>query len=81
MSNQFKHIFESANANKKLFDASVLSVREALDNAISKTMAESSAPVMKVSPRVYSTGWLKGSFSYPWVVVCIIVPAILEVIV
>ncbi|MCQ2055529.1 MAG: hypothetical protein MJY82_09620 [Fibrobacter sp.] len=78
MSKKFKHIFESANANKKLFDASVEGIKDALNTSISK--------VYTVSPkqpiRTYvSTGWLRGSLSYPWVVVCIIIPAILEVIV
>lgn len=77
MSKQFKQLFESANANKKMFDASVDGVKEALENSL----AETYTPVVKVSPRISNTGWLKGSLSYPWVVVCIIVPAILEVIV
>ena len=88
MSNQFLHIIESASANKQMFDSSMEKLRNTLDNSIqamkvpapeiysTKAIKQEEAKSSK-----YATGWLKGSLSYPWVVVCIIIPAIFDVLV
>ena len=75
MTNRFEHYYESATASKKQFDASVCSVKEALQVSLNTSRArifvcDHSEPV--------STGWLRGSLSYPWAIVCIVIPAVLN---
>ena len=75
MTNRFEHYYESATASKKQFDASVCSVKEALQVSLNTSRAriyvrENSKPV--------STGWLRGSLSSPWAIVCIVIPAVLN---
>ncbi|MBR5694593.1 MAG: hypothetical protein IKX42_13035 [Fibrobacter sp.] len=75
MTNRFEHYYESATASKKQFDASVCSVKEALQVSLNTSRAriyvhDNSKPV--------STGWLRGSLSYPWAIVCIVIPAVLN---
>lgn len=80
MKSSFKCYIDSAIAQKRLFDVSVDNVKDSL----SKVIAESSSQcdtgmhlTQKPEP-VYSTGWLKGALSYPWVLVSVIIPSFLE---
>ena len=78
MMNHFEHYYESATASKKQFDASVSSVKEALQDSLRM----SDAPIyVRSNSRPSNTGWLRGSLSYPWVVICSIIPAVMEMIV
>ena len=75
MTNRFEHYYESATASKKQFDASVCSVKEALQVSLNTSRAriyvrDNSTPV--------STGWPRGSLSYPWAIVFIVIPAVLN---
>ena len=77
MMNHFEHYYESATASKKQFDASVCSVKEALQDSLRM----SDAPIyVRSNSRPSNTGWLRGSLSYPWAIVCIVIPAMLDVI-
>ena len=69
MNYRFKNFINSASANKQAFDSSIESVRSSLDNMVNTR----SAPVV---PSPAKTGWLKGSLSYPWVIVCSLVPSL-----
>ncbi len=69
MNYRFKNFINSASANKQAFDSSIESVRSSLDNMVNT----SSAPAV---PSPAKTGWLKGSLSYPWVIVCSLVPSL-----
>ena len=68
MNTRFRNFISSANASKASFDSSIESVRCSLDSM----MADSGIPA---APAVAKTGWLKGSLSYPWVLVCSLVPS------
>lgn len=71
MNNRFRDFIDSANANKTTFDSSIEGVRNSLD----AMTAVSGNPAV---PTAAKTGWLKGSLSYPWVLVCSLVPSIKE---
>lgn len=73
MTNRFEHFFVSATANKKQFDASVCNVKDALEAAMRKD-----APIYRMNSKPVTTGWLRGSLSYPWAIVCIVIPAVLN---
>ena len=69
MNTRFENFMTSASMNKQAFDSSIESVRNSLD-AITNT---ASTPAV---PSASTTGWLKGSLSYPWVLVCSLVPSL-----
>lgn len=71
MTNRFMSIVAGAAENKEKFESSMNSLKADLKQSV-----ESAGEVQFTSaPR---TGWLKGSLSYPWVLICSIVPAIKE---
>jgi len=72
MSQRFMSMIASATASKEQFDSSMENLKGSLQESIENPsiVASSAAP---------TTGWLKGSFSYPWVLVCSIAPAIKEI--
>ena len=71
MNSRFENFISSANENKATFDSSIESVRSSLD---AMTASASTPAVQSAS----TTGWLKGSLSYPWVLICTLVPSIKE---
>lgn len=71
MSNHFMSIIAGAAENKEKFDSSMAGLKAELKQSIENA----SAVQFTSAPR---TGWLKGSLSYPWVLICSIVPAIKE---
>ncbi|WP_405341158.1 hypothetical protein [Fibrobacter sp.] len=71
MNSRFENFISSANENKATFDSSIESVRSSL-NAMT---ASASTPAVQSAS---TTGWLKGSLSYPWVLVCSLVPSLKE---
>ena len=71
MNSRFKNFINSANETKASFDNAIEAVRSSLD----ATTASTSTPAV---PSASTTGWLKGSLSYPWVLVCSLVPSIKE---
>lgn len=71
MKTRFENIIATASANKKNFELDLEGIKESLQASVKK-----GAPVYTAQPA--KTGWLKGSLSYPWVLVCSIVPAIKE---
>ena len=69
MNYRFENFINSASANKQAFESSIESVRSELDSMVSSNTAH-------VVPSPAKTGWLKGSLSYPWVIVCSLVPSL-----
>lgn len=65
-------MINSASANKQEFDTSIDSVRESLNDMLSTQNVHSAAS------NSAKTGWLKGSLSYPWVLICSLVPSLKE---
>lgn len=72
MKTRFEKYIESASANKRNFDRELDAVKESLQASVKQ-----GAPVYTAQPA--KTGWLKGSLSYPWVLICSIAPAIKEI--
>ena len=75
MTNRFEHYYESATASKKQFDASVCSVKEALQVSLNTSRARI---YVRDNSKPVSTGGPRGSLSYPWAIVCIVIPAVLN---
>lgn len=71
MNNRFEKYIESASASKKMFDRELEGLKDSLQATVKKPSVFVSQPA--------KTGWLKGSLSYPWVLICSIVPAIKEI--
>lgn len=69
MNYRFENFINSASANKQAFESSIESVRSELDSMVSSNIA-------RAVPSPAKTGWLKGSLSYPWVIVCSLVPSL-----
>ncbi len=67
---KFLNLVETANENKESFNSSMESLKGNLQESVK---ASGSVFVSAPAPK---TGWLKGSLSYPWVVVCSIVPSL-----
>ena len=72
MNQRFKHFINSASANKQAFDSSIESVRCALQTTLDTVQPPT------IIPNAARTGWLKGSLSYPWVLICSLVPSLKE---
>lgn len=72
MNEHFRNIIASANANKEQFDGSLEVIKDSLHASIANA-----APEAVKAPA--TTGWLKGSLSYPWVLVCSIVPTLKDI--
>lgn len=70
MNNRFENYIESASTSKQTFNRSVEGIKESLQASVKSAHSY-------VAPAT-TTGWLKGSLSYPWVLVCSLVPAIKE---
>lgn len=71
MNSRFKNFISSANENKASFDTSIEGVRNTLDAMMVSTSTQA-------TPSASTTGWLRGSLSYPWVLICSLVPSIKE---
>jgi hypothetical protein len=69
MNYRFENILNSASANKQAFDSSIAEVRRSLHDSLHEGNATVTATPAK-------TGWLKGSLSYPWVIVCSLIPSL-----
>lgn len=65
------NIIETASASKANFDRSMEQVRSALQNSVDSNNTEA-------VENVAATGWLKGSLSYPWVLVASLIPSLKE---
>lgn len=72
MNYRFENYIESASASKKNFERDVEGIKASLQASI-----ESSSSGFVPQPT--KTGWLKGSLSYPWVLICSIAPALKEI--
>ncbi len=72
MNQRFMSLVASAAANKEQFDNSMEDLKVSLQESVE-------SPISVASPAAPKTGWLKGSLSYPWVLVCSIAPAIKEI--
>ena len=79
MSSKFLQMIGTAQESKRDFDMSVGYLKDSLHESV-VTAQSKPRKVEFVSQKVETTGWLKGALSYPWVVVCIVVPAIMEII-
>lgn len=75
MNSNFMNIVAKAAENKSLFDSSVESIKEALDTSIKVSTRAVPQTPPKAQP---STGWLRGALSYPWAIVCLVIPAVLD---
>lgn len=80
MSDKFLQMVDSAQESKREFDLSVVYLKDSLHQSV-KTAQSNTQRVSFDTNKVQTTGWLKGALSYPWVVVCIIIPAVTEMIV
>ncbi len=69
MNYRFENILNSASANKQAFDSSIAGVRRSLHDSLHENNTASATAPAK-------TGWLKGSLSYPWVIVCSLIPSL-----
>ena len=79
MSNKFLLFLDSAQESKREFDLSVTYLKDSLHESV----ATAQSKVQQVSfnkSGMQTTGWLKGSLSYPWVIICTIIPAVMEMI-
>lgn len=74
MNKNFKNILAKATVNKNQFDSSVEGIKDALDTYI-KVNPRTQPIVPQSAP---STGWLRGALSYPWIFVCIVIPAVMD---
>lgn len=79
MKNNFTHIVNAAASQKRSFDDSIESVKNLLDESIQNS-AKVPENIHKIefSQKEFRTGWLRGSLSYPWVVVCFIIPSVID---
>lgn len=77
MNENLNKIIRAAHVNQSQFTESVEMVKSAIAETITKS-TDSEIARKKDFYKVSSTGWLRGSLSYPWVVLCTIIPAILE---
>jgi hypothetical protein len=50
-------------------------VKEALQVSLNTSRARI---YVRDNSKPVSTGWLRGSLSYPWAIVCIVIPAVLN---
>lgn len=71
MNYRFEKYIDSASASKQAFDSSIEGIRSSLHSSLNQMAKPASTSPAK-------TGWLKGSLSYPWVVVCSLVPSLKE---
>lgn len=79
MKKSFKCYIDSATAQKRLFDESIDNVKDSLIKAVAESTVKSDVQFFKKPEPVYSsTGWLKGALSYPWAIVSVIIPSIIE---
>ena len=80
MKNSFKCYIDSATAQKRLFDESIDNVKDSLIKAVAESTVrnDSDELLFKKPEPVYSTGWLRGALSYPWAIVSVIIPSIIE---
>ncbi|WP_290763377.1 hypothetical protein [Fibrobacter sp. UBA4297] len=80
MNKSFKCYIDSATAQKALFEESINNVKDALEKAVAESTIQDDQEIQLIrkSEPVYSTGWLKGSLSYPWAIVSVIIPSIIE---
>lgn len=80
MKNSFKCYIDSATAQKRLFDESIDNVKDSLIKAVAESTVrnDSDEQFFKKPEPVYSTGWLRGALSYPWAIVSVIIPSIIE---
>ena len=78
MNSNFMNIVAKASENKSRFDTSMLGLKDELEKSVSRDASMVRAHVRKSSP---TTGWLPGALSYPWIFVCIVIPAVLDMFV
>lgn len=79
MKKSFKCYIDSATAQKRLFDESIDNVKDSLVKVVAESTVKSDVQFFKKPEPVYSsTGWLKGALSYPWAIVSVIIPSIIE---
>ena len=74
MNKNFENILAKATMNKNRFDSSVEDIKNAL--SMSVKFDYRNTPFIPSSKP--STGWLRGAFSYPWILVCIVIPAVMD---
>jgi len=81
MKKSFKCYIDSATAQKRLFDESIDNVKDSLIKAVAESTVRNDSDVQlfkKPEPVYSSTGWLKGALSYPWAIVSVVIPSIIE---
>jgi len=78
MKKSFKCYIDSATVQKKLFEDSIDNVKDSLVKAVAESTQFDNTAYEKPQPAYSTTGWLKGALSYPWAIVTVIIPSILE---
>lgn len=84
MSSKFLQMIEEASANKQVFDRSVKNVQRTLDKTVEEASMDAAPETMNIARMakpVEATGWLRGALSYPWAIVFILTPALLDLLV
>ena len=85
MNEKFSNIVKSAAIQKQDFSHSVENLKDELDSLILNKKMDydimSSKELHKlILDSTSRTGWLRGSFSYPWMFFCIAIPAVIEML-
>lgn len=79
MKNNFTHIINAAASQKRSFDTSIESVKNILDESIQNSIqVQRNVHKVEFAQKEFRTGWLRGSLSYPWVIVCFIIPSVID---
>lgn len=75
MNKNIENYVHAAYANQKEFQKSVELVKSALRTSINNS-SDTELPYEVVPQQVSRTGWLKGFLSYPWMMICTIIPVL-----
>ena len=78
MTSNFMNIVAKASENKSRFDTSMLGLKDELEKSVSRDVSMVRAHVRHSK---CTTGWLPGALSYPWIFVCIVIPAVMDMFV
>ncbi|WP_290725429.1 MULTISPECIES: hypothetical protein [unclassified Fibrobacter] len=78
MTSNFMNIVAKASENKSRFDTSMLGLKDELEKSVSRDASMVRAHVRHSKG---TTGWLPGALSYPWIFVCIVIPAVMDMFV
>lgn len=76
MHKSFNDIVTKAAKSREQFDSELEMLKCELDRSVRSSFDDLGPMTPQMAKS--ATGWLRGALSYPWVVVCIIIPAVLD---